>query len=778
VRTLAVISATYHHRHDGRLWAYAPYARELGIWADLFPRLLVIAPEVDVPPPADTAPIDRENVELVPLPPTGGETWWAKARQLAALPRLAVRIAAALRRADAVHVRGPGNTAVLGSLMAPLFTRRLVAKYAGQWVGYPEEPVTVRFQRAVLRSPWWRGPVTVYGDWPGQPDKVVPFFTSVLEQDQVDRAAAVAATCRPGSHLRVLFVGRLTAPKNAGAVVAAVAALAAEGVDVELAIVGDGPEAAALAAQADRLGIGDRSTFRGALPFEDVLEAYEQADVLALVSESEGWPKAISEAMAFGVVCVGSDRGLVPWMLGEGRGLVVPPGDVAALTDALRRLAVDPEARCAMADRSVAWGARYSLDGLRDALRDLLEASWSVRLDEGDRRLHVLQVTDSLEAGGAERVALNLANRLPRDRFRLALCTTRREGPLAAAVRPDVTRLSLTRFDDRVRDVAAAVRLARFLAAEQIDVVHAHGTSVFLVTAATVLRPTPVVWHDHLGAAPEVRQGQLPLYRAIARRARLVVTVNRMLARWAVDALRLPADKVVRLPNFVLPVAADPATVVLPGGEGPKVVCVANLRAHKDHLSLIRAMDEVHAAHPSTRLLLAGDEPDPAVAAAVRSEVARLGLDDVVTLLGSRADVAALLARCQLGVLSSSSEGFPLALLEYAHAGLAVVATDVGECGEILDDGRLGRLVPAHDPSALARAIIALLDDPDTAHRLGQDLRASVEERYAPERIIEQVAGIYHRVVPTEPQGHDAEPRPRAGAADPDPATQALASGG
>ena len=77
--------------------------------------------------------------------------------------------------------------------------------------------------------------------------------------------------------------------------------------------------------------------------------------------------------------------------------------------------------------------------------------------------------------------------------------------------------------------------------------------------------------------------------------------------------------------------------------------------------------------------------PSPA---RVQERIQQHGLESHVFLLGSRSDVPSILSGCDIGVLSSASEGMPLALLEYGVAGLPTVATRVGQVPEILDEGR------------------------------------------------------------------------------------------
>lgn len=374
---LVVVSCAMHYHWQGEYHAYAPYTREMDQWSHLFSELVIAAPLTEAEPPADCAPFAGANVRVVRQRTLGGETVGAKLRQLCALPWICRDLVKAFRQGDAIHVRCPGNLSLPAIVLAPIFSRRLVAKYAGQWSGYPQEPFTYAFQRWLLRSRWWNGPVTVYGHWPHQPHQIVPFFTSVMTGPQVDRARMAARDRRLNSPLRLLYVGRLVATKHVDALLQATASLAAEGVAVATTIVGDGPDRATLMALANSLGIADLVYFTGALAYEAVLDCYERADVLVLVSESEGWPKAVAEAMAFGLLCIGSDHGFVAEMLGDGRGMVVPSRDGEALVAALRRVAANPDAFAEYSIRAAQWAQRFSLEGLRDALAALLRERWS-----------------------------------------------------------------------------------------------------------------------------------------------------------------------------------------------------------------------------------------------------------------------------------------------------------------------------------------------------------------------------------------------------------------
>jgi len=364
--------------------------------------------------------------------------------------------------------------------------------------------------------------------------------------------------------------------------------------------------------------------------------------------------------------------------------------------------------------------------------------------DQPPRRINVMQVTDTLDAGGAERVAVNLANLLPRERFTSGLCTTRRDGALMSSLSADVQHLSLGR---RARfDVAALRRLATFAKAHDVRVLHAHGTALFVGLVVSMMPPFPaVIWHVHFGGHAEERSPWL--YRLAARWTRGIITVNEALAEWARARLRVRPERVWYIPNFsCLPISrgSDPK---LPGTPGSRIVCVANLRPEKDHGTLVRAMAIVANAVPSAHLSVVGRLPDPGHADAIRQHVARLGIERHVSILGERQDVADILRESDIGVLSSVAEGFPLALVEYGQAGLVAVATRVGQCAEVLDEGRAGVLVERSNPEALARALIRLLHAQSERRRLGDRLRRRVQEVYGPAPIINRICSVYDTVL-------------------------------
>lgn len=358
--------------------------------------------------------------------------------------------------------------------------------------------------------------------------------------------------------------------------------------------------------------------------------------------------------------------------------------------------------------------------------------------------IKVMQIVDTLDAGGMERMAITIANSLPPDRFESHLCTTRRGGTLEQELMDRVRRLDLGR--SARFDVQAFHSLLGYVRGQGIQLLHAHGPSLFVSALLKLVdRSISVVWHDHYGAK-HVRGRSVWAYRLAVSRIDGIIAVTQDLERWAIDALHYPETRVRYVPNFVGARSEPKAAPALPGVRGKRLVCVANMKPQKGHIHLIEAMAQIVNVVPEAHLLLIGDTGNETYADQVRAEIARHGLGGHVTLLGIRNDVHAILSGCDIGILSSTSEGLPVALIEYGVMGLAAVATDVGQCAEVLGHGRSGKLVPPRDSRALARAVVDLLLNPVEAQRIAVDLRKRVSTVYSVDVGIATICGLYEEI--------------------------------
>ncbi|MCW5977392.1 MAG: glycosyltransferase family 4 protein [Bryobacteraceae bacterium] len=163
----------------------------------------------------------------------------------------------------------------------------------------------------------------------------------------VDPAAYVPGSFRPAPPVfEILSVGQLVPVKAHHVLLNAIARVVRDGHSVRLRLVGDGPDAAALKAQAADLGLGQRVIFDGKVNHDRVAALYAQADLFALSSLDEGVPVVLMEAMTMEVACVATHVAGIPELIRHGvDGLLVPPSDEEGLAAAISQLLDDPDLR-------------------------------------------------------------------------------------------------------------------------------------------------------------------------------------------------------------------------------------------------------------------------------------------------------------------------------------------------------------------------------------------------------------------------------------------------
>lgn len=285
------------------------------------------------------------------------------------------------------------------------------------------------------------------------------------------------------------------------------------------------------------------------------------------------------------------------------------------------------------------------------------------------------------------------------------------------------------------------VRLRRLLGSGEYQLVHSHLVHADWHAALAVTRTlgVPLVSTKH-NDNPFRRTRPFRLVeRAAANRCAETITISESLREFTLRYTR-PRTEVVTVLYGLDP----PSKLPERGSESdtPTLLAVARLVPQKGLDVLIEAMKAVGEAVPNARLLIAGDGPERSALERLARE---LGVEDRVSLLGHRGDIAPLMRRAWLLVHPARWEGFGLVLLEAMRAGLPIVATNVSAIPEIVVAGVTGRLVPPDEPNLLAEAVIEALNDERFRRQAGARGHERLVERFSAERMARETTAVYHR---------------------------------
>jgi glycosyltransferase involved in cell wall biosynthesis len=366
-------------------------------------------------------------------------------------------------------------------------------------------------------------------------------------------------------------------------------------------------------------------------------------------------------------------------------------------------------------------------------------------------------VIQSFGLGGAERMAVELANRASRADIRPAVLATREDGPLRAELSGDIPALALGRR--RRWDPSCLAAFRGFMQKHAIGLVHSHGPGPLQYSTAALLAGglrRPHVFHDHHGRL-NAQEPEPRLAQRIAFRAGLtaVIGVSRLACEWADGRMGWPPQKTFLLRNGIDPdrfLNARSAPIRQALGVRPDellLVMVANFRKEKDHLTALQALATCRSRERLRVLFLGGaGAGSDGCERRARRAAEQLGVADRVSFGGVRSDVPEVLASCDGGLFASHVESGPLALLEYMAAGLPFASSRVGEIGAELRDGHVGFFAPPNEPSALASALDSLagLSDVDRL-AMGRAGRELVLREYDQRHTAERLTQIYRQVL-------------------------------
>jgi len=362
-----------------------------------------------------------------------------------------------------------------------------------------------------------------------------------------------------------------------------------------------------------------------------------------------------------------------------------------------------------------------------------------------NRKIAVLQIIDSFDIGGAERVSINIANALSQnENFKSFICATRKTGKLESLIDENVEKLILNKKS--TFDLKSINRLIKFIKDNKIDILHAHSSSFFIAVIVKLFTKVKIIWHDHNGNRLKIKGKQNKVVSLLSIFFDFVIVVNNELKIWANQNLKLDNNKIVYIQNF--PELVKSKTIPsLPGDSEKRIVSLANLRWQKDHLTLLKAFCFVFKEYPDYHLLLVGDDKDDEYSQSLKKFIQKNRLSQNVHILGSRIDSADILINSSIAVISSKSEGLPVSLLEYGLAKLSVISTDVGECSKVLSDGNFGIIVPKENEKLLGQAMLNVIEDKSLRDNFSESFNSHVINNYSKDIVINKLTKTYKKLL-------------------------------
>jgi glycosyltransferase involved in cell wall biosynthesis len=349
--------------------------------------------------------------------------------------------------------------------------------------------------------------------------------------------------------------------------------------------------------------------------------------------------------------------------------------------------------------------------------------------------MRILQLIDSLEAGGAERMAVNYANALAKQIDFSGLVVTRKEGPLLNQIDKKVSYLFLNK--KRSVDLLALFRLRRFVKKNKVAIVQAHSTSFFLAFLLKLIYPSiKIIWHDHYGDSEFLNKRPLLALQLIAPFFNGIIAVNHSLKSWANKNLHF--ENSIYLPNFPSEEKNILENTVLKGINGKRIVCLANLRVQKNHFLLLEVAKMLKLSHPDWTFHLVGKDFNDDYSKQIKSSIVENNLKKNVFLYGSKPDIGTILVQSTIGILTSQSEGLPVALLEYGLHKKPIIVTAVGEIPLVIQNGINGFIVDVQNEELFYKAIIELIEKEILRNNFGDALYKSIFENYSEKRVVKQ----------------------------------------
>ncbi|MDQ7815064.1 MAG: glycosyltransferase [Patescibacteria group bacterium] len=525
----------------------------------------------------------------------------------------------------------------------------------------------------------------------------------------------------------LLAVGRLSRQKGFDVLLKALALVKNEWI---LRIAGQGEAEEELKQLAKRLGLESRVEFLGFS--DDVPSLIHESDIFCFPSRWEGQGLAVLEAAAAGIPLIVSDLPVMHEFLRQDEAVFVESCDVPAWAKAISSLLENPDEALRFAQTC---GDRLRVELDLEKFVDAYAGLYRSELDRRNKSRLVYQIVPTLMPGGAEKLVLDLAQRLATHGYASKVVALYGGGELKREA--DGRGIDVTVFERRGPfNVMGFFRLIRLFLRDKPLIVHTHlfGADVWGRLAAKltwrkiVLSTEHNVNADDGGLMRTVKWILSPCTDAF-------VAVSETVKGFMQEKEHLPERKI-----FVIPNGIDMKKVRRRGNRAlsavPRLLAVGRLSKQKDFATLIKAVGRLE--HDFVLDIVGNGELE----AELKQQVTEAGLEGKVRFLGFRDDVPELLAAADIFVSTSRYEGLALTYVEAAAADVPLVLPDIPQAYEVVGKGEALFALP-QDDAAFARALEQAMSDYPAALRRSAVLGYRVRHEFSVAEMVGRYAGLY-----------------------------------
>jgi len=724
-----IITHAEHKLIGKDIFAYEPYVREMNLWGKHVEEITILAPlSKDQIISKIDSKYKHSSIEFVKIDNFDITSFKNAIRSLFIIPKICFQIYNVMKSVDHIHVRCPGNIGLLGCFIQILFPKKpKTVKYAGNWDPKSKQPLSYRLQKWMLSNTFLTKncKVLVYGKWEKQTKNIIPFFTASYSKNEI-----VELPIKDFNHgVNFIFVGTFSKGKQPLLSVKVVEELKIKGYNVTLDMYGDGEEFDNIKNYVIEKNIDALIRLHGNTEKDMIKRAFQKSHFIIFISKSEGWPKVIAEAMFWSCLPISTNVSCVPFMLGKGKRGAIVNDNVNEIAISIESYLKNKQIYTSSVIEAKVWSQEFTLEKFENEIKKILQL----------KKLSVIQIIDSLNVGGAEMLAVNIANGLSEEEIDSHLCCTRNEGILKGNINSEVGYVFLNR--KKTIDFKAILKLHRYIKKYDVKIAHAHSSSSFIAVCVKVINPKiKIIWHDHYGNSEFLDNRNVFYFKVFSYLFSVIISVNNDLKKWSQKNLK--TKNVFFIRNFPFFNNQEKITT-LNGLDGKRIVHLAGYRKQKDHLNLLKAFLIISKEHKDWTLHLIGKSYNDNYSNKINEFIKSENLLNKVFQYGVCSDIKNVLAQVEIGVLSSKSEGLPISLLEYALSRIPAVTTNVGECNLIIKDKRF--IVDPLNSNKLAVALELLIKSRKEREKLAIGINKSVRLKFSKQNTISKLINIYNK---------------------------------